>query len=154
VLEFNCRFGDPETQVILPRLRSDLLPLLTATIDGRIDDVKFELDSRAAVTVVMASEGYPGNVAAGKKISGLAECAKMPGVHVFHAGTRRENGEVISSGGRVLAVTALADTISAARDLAYAAVGRIDFEGCQYRRDIALAAGPVNVAPTDAASRA
>jgi len=154
VLEFNCRFGDPEAQVILPRLRSDLLPLLTATIDGRIDDVKIELDSRAAVTVVMASEGYPGNVVTGKKISGLAECAKMPGVHVFHAGTRREHGEVISSGGRVLAVTALGDTISAARDLAYAAVGRIDFEGCQYRRDIALAAGPVNVAPIDAASRA
>jgi phosphoribosylamine--glycine ligase len=153
VLEFNCRFGDPETQVILPRLRSDLLPLLAATIDGRIDEVKIELDARAAVTVVMASEGYPGNAVAGKKISGLAECAKIPGVHVFHAGTRRENGEVMSSGGRVLAVTALGDTISAARDLAYAAVGKIDFEGCQYRRDIALAARLVNVAATDAASR-
>jgi len=152
VLEFNCRFGDPETQVILPRLKGDLLPLLAATIDGRVDEMKIELDPRAAVTVVMASEGYPGSVVAGKKISGLAECAKIRGVHVFHAGTRRANGEIITSGGRVLAVTALGDTISAARDLAYAAVGKIDFEGCQYRRDIALAAGLANVAATDAAS--
>ena len=153
VLEFNCRFGDPETQVILPRLRGDLLPLLEATIDGRIDEVKIELDARKAVTVVMASAGYPGKVVAGKKISGLAECAQMPDVHVFHAGTRREKGEVFSSGGRVLAVTALGETITAARDLAYAAVGKIDFEGCHYRRDIALAAVPANVGATDAASR-
>jgi phosphoribosylamine--glycine ligase len=153
VLEFNCRFGDPEAQVILPRLKGDLLPLLEATIDGRIDEVEIELDQRTAVTVVMASAGYPGNVVAGKKISGLAECAQMPDVHVFHAGTRRENGEVFSSGGRVLAVTALGDTITAARDLAYAAVGKIDFEGYHYRRDIALAAVPANVGATDAASR-
>ena len=153
VLEFNCRFGDPETQVILPRLRGDLLPLLEATIDGRIDEMKIELDERKAVTVVMASAGYPGNVIAGKKISGLDACAKMPDVHVFHAGTRRENGEVFSSGGRVLAVTALGETLAAARDLAYAAVGKIDFEGCHYRRDIALAAVPANVVVTDAASR-
>ena len=153
VLEFNCRFGDPETQVILPRVKGDLLPLLEATIDGRIDEMKIELDQRNAVTVVMASAGYPGNVGAGKKISGLEACAKMPDVHVFHAGTRRENGEVFSSGGRVLAVTALGQTLAAARDLAYAAVGKIDFEGCHYRRDIALAAVPANVGATDAASR-
>jgi phosphoribosylamine--glycine ligase len=153
VLEFNCRFGDPETQVILPRVKGDLLPLLEATIDGRIDEMKIELDQRKAVTVVMASAGYPGNVGAGKKISGLEACAKMPDVHVFHAGTRRENGEVFSSGGRVLAVTALSQTLAAARDLAYAAVGKIDFEGCHYRRDIALAAVPANVGATDAASR-
>ena len=153
VLEFNCRFGDPETQVILPRVKGDLLPLLEATIDGRIDEMKIELDQRKAVTVVMASAGYPGNVVAGKKISGLDACAKMPNVHVFHAGTRRENGEVLSSGGRVLAVTALGETLAAARDLAYAAVGKIDFEGCHYRRDIALAAVPANVVVTDAASR-
>ena len=79
VLEFNCRFGDPETQVILPRLKGDLLPLLEATIDGRIDEVKIEMDERAAVTVVMASAGYPGNVQAGKKITGLDECARMEG---------------------------------------------------------------------------
>jgi phosphoribosylamine--glycine ligase len=153
VLEFNCRFGDPETQVILPRLKGDLLPLLEATIDGRIDEVKIELDQRLAVTVVMASAGYPGNVEAGKKISGLDACAQLEDVHVFHAGTRRENGEVYSSGGRVLAVTALGDTIAAARDLAYEAVGKIDFDGCHYRRDIALAAVAANVEATDAASR-
>lgn len=153
VLEFNCRFGDPETQVILPRVKGDLLPLLEATIDGRIDKMKIELDQRKAVTVVMASAGYPGNVVAGKKISGLDACTKMPNVHIFHAGTRRENGEVLSSGGRVLAVTALGETLAAARHLAYAAVGKIDFEGCHYRRDIALAAVPANVVVTDAASR-
>jgi len=153
VLEFNCRFGDPETQVVLPRLRSDLLGLLEATIDGRIDEMKIEMDDRKAVTVVMASAGYPGNVMAGKKISGLEAVAKMPDVYVFHAGTRRENGDVFSSGGRVLAVTALGETLVAARDLAYAAVSQIDFEGCHYRRDIALTGVPVTVAPSDAASR-
>jgi len=153
VLEFNCRFGDPETQVVLPRLRSDLLGLLEATIDGRIDEMKIEMDDRKAVTVVMASAGYPGNVMAGKKISGLEAVAKMPDVYVFHAGTRRENGDVFSSGGRVLAVTALGETLVAARDLAYAAVSQIDFEGCHFRRDIALTGVPVTVAPSDAASR-
>ena len=153
VLEFNCRFGDPETQVILPRLKGDLLPLLEATIDGRIDAVKIELDQRAAVTVVMASAGYPGNVQAGKKITGLDECARMEDVKVFHAGTRRENGGVVSSGGRVLSVTALGDTIATARALAYAAVGKIQFEGCHFRRDIALVAVEANVEATDGASR-
>jgi len=153
VLEFNCRFGDPETQVILPRLKGDLLPLLEATIDGRIDEVKIEMDERAAVTVVMASAGYPGNVRAGKKITGLDECAQMKDVQIFHAGTRRENGEVVSSGGRVLSVTALGDTIAAARDLAYAAVGKIQFEGCHFRRDIALVAVEANVGATDGTSR-
>jgi phosphoribosylamine--glycine ligase len=153
VLEFNCRFGDPETQVILPRLKGDLLPLLEATIDGRMDELKIELDERLAVTVVMASAGYPGQIEVGKKISGLDACAQMKNVHIFHAGTRRENGDVFSSGGRVLAVTALGNTIATARDLAYEAVGKIDFEGCHYRRDIALAAVAANVEATDAASR-
>ncbi|MGB8342265.1 MAG: phosphoribosylamine--glycine ligase [Chthoniobacterales bacterium] len=153
VLEFNCRFGDPETQVILPRLKGDLLPLLEATIDGRVDELKIEMDERPAVTVVMASAGYPGRFEAGKKISGLEACTQMANVHVFHAGTRRENDEIVSTGGRVLAVTALGDTVAAARDLAYEAVGKIHFEGCHYRRDIALAAVTIKVAPTDAASR-
>jgi phosphoribosylamine--glycine ligase len=153
VLEFNCRFGDPETQAILPRLKSDLLSLLEATIDDRIEQVKIELDPRAAVTVVMASKGYPGNVEAGKKISGLEACARMENVHIFHAGTRRANGDVVSSGGRVLAVTALGETVAAARDLAYSGVAKIDFEGCHYRRDIALAAVAANVAATDVSSR-
>jgi len=153
VLEFNCRFGDPETQVILPRLKGDLLPLLEATIDGRLDNLKIELDDRAAVTVVMASAGYPGKVEAGKKISGLEACAEMPNVQVFHAGTRLENGEILTSGGRVLAVTALGETLTKARDLAYEAVGKIRFEGCHYRRDIALAAVTHKVAASDALSR-
>jgi phosphoribosylamine---glycine ligase len=153
VLEFNCRFGDPETQVILPRLKGDLLPLLEATIDGRLGEVKIELDQRAAVTVVMASAGYPGNVQAGEEISGLEECAQMENVHVFHAGTRREQGRVLSSGGRVLSVTALGETVSAARARAYEAVAKIHFEGCQYRRDIALAAVTAKDETIDGASR-
>ncbi len=151
VLEFNCRFGDPETQVILPRLKGDLLPLLEATIDGRVDDLQIDLDPRTAVTVVMAAAGYPGQVEKGQKISGLADCARLENVQVFHAGTRREKGEVYTNGGRVLAVTALGENVAAARDLAYAAVDKIHFEGCQYRRDIALAAVGAKVETTDAA---
>jgi phosphoribosylamine--glycine ligase len=137
VLEFNCRFGDPETQVILPRLKGDLLPLLEATIDRRLTDVKIEWDGRSAVTVVMASGGYPGNYETGKKISGLEECARLNDVHIFHAGTRRVNDEVVTAGGRVLAVTALGETLAHARERAYDAVSRIHFEGAFYRRDIA-----------------
>jgi phosphoribosylamine--glycine ligase len=139
VLEFNCRFGDPETQAILPRLKSDLLPLLEATIDGQLDRVEIEWDNRPAVTVVLASRGYPEKYDVGKPISGL-ERAASKGVQIFHAGTRRESGSVLTSGGRVLALTALGDTLAAARTLAYEAVGQIEFEGCHYRRDIALGA--------------
>jgi len=138
VLEFNCRFGDPETQVILPRIRTDLLSLLNATIDGRLQDVDIELDQRVSVTVVLASAGYPGKYETGKPISGLQDAERMADVHVFHAGTKRQNGEIVSAAGRVLAVTALADTVNRARAQAYAAVDRIDFEGRQFRRDIAL----------------
>jgi phosphoribosylamine---glycine ligase len=138
VLEFNCRFGDPETQAILPRIRSDLLPLLDATIDGRLQGIEIQLDKRVAVTVVLASGGYPGKYETGKPISGLQDAEKMADVHIFHAGTKRQNGEIVSAGGRVLAVTALADTVDRARAQAYAAVDRIDFEGRQFRRDIAL----------------
>ena len=136
VLEFNCRFGDPETQAILPRLKSDLVPLLEATIDGALDRLRIEWDDRAAVTVVMASGGYPDKYEVGKPISGL-EAAASDQVQIFHAGTRRENGKVVTSGGRVLAVTALGETVAAARARAYEAVSRIDFEGNHYRRDIA-----------------
>ena len=153
VLEFNCRFGDPETQVILPRLKNDLLPLLEATIDGQLGEVKMQLDPRAAVTVVMASAGYPGNVQEGQEISGLEECRQMQSVHVFHAGTRREQGRILSSGGRVLSVTALGETVSAARARAYEAVAKINFEGCQYRHDIALAAVAAKDETIDGASR-
>ncbi|MEY2519202.1 MAG: phosphoribosylamine---glycine ligase [Verrucomicrobiota bacterium] len=139
VLEFNCRFGDPETQVILPRLKSDLLELFEATIDGTLDPTVIEWDERAAVTVVLASGGYPDKYDVGKPISGL-ETACPQAVHVFHASTRRENDAVVTAGGRVLAVTALGETIAAARAEAYKAAARIHFEGCHYRRDIALGA--------------
>src|SRR5881409_4518576 len=137
VLEFNCRFGDPETQALLPRMKSDLLPLLEATIDGTIDRCAIEWDSRAAVTVVLASAGYPGKYETGKPISGLEDAAKQD-VQIFHAGTKCANGKIRTAGGRVLAVTALGSTIKEARERAYEAVSRIQFENCQYRRDIAL----------------
>ncbi len=146
VLEFNCRFGDPETQAILPRLRSDLVDLIDATIDGTLEEAAIEFDARPAVTVVMASGGYPGSYEQGKPITGLAECGQLPNVHVFHAGTRRENGNVVTAGGRVLAVTALGENVSLARERAYEAVARIHFEGCHFRRDIAVPATAASVA--------
>jgi phosphoribosylamine--glycine ligase len=138
VLEFNCRFGDPETQVLLPRMKSDLLPLLEATIDGKIEVSAIEWDTRAAVTVVLASGGYPGKYERGKSISGLDQAAKLEDVQIFHAGTKRDGSDVKTVGGRVLAVTALGSTLETARARAYEAVSRIDFENCHYRRDIAL----------------
>jgi phosphoribosylamine---glycine ligase len=143
VLEFNCRFGDPETQAILPRLKSDLLPLLEATIDGNLAKCAIDWDTRAAVTVVLASGGYPGKYETGKTISGLADAAKLEDVQVFHAGTKRVDSEVKTAGGRVLAITALGPTLEAARTRAYEAVSRIDFENCHYRRDIASNAIPL-----------
>ena len=144
-LEFNCRFGDPETQVLLPRMKSDLLPLLEATIDGKIDKSTIEWDARAAVTVVLASAGYPGKYETGKTISGLDDAAKLEDVRIFHAGTKRDAGEIKTAGGRVLAVTALGSTIEAARTRAYEAVSRIHFENCHYRHDIALSAVTANI---------
>ena len=138
VLEFNCRFGDPETQAILPRMKSDLLPLLDAAIDGQLANCDIEWDERPAVTVVLASAGYPDKPETGKWISGLDEAAKFADVQIFHAGTRSVNNEVVTAGGRVLAVTALGPSLEAARTRAYEAASRIHFEGCQYRRDIAL----------------
>ena len=140
VVEFNCRFGDPETQAILPRMKSDLLPLLEATIDGKIDDCTIEWDERAAVTIVLASGGYPGKYETGQPISGLDDAAKLKDVQIFHAGTRRANSEAVTVGGRVLAVTALGSTMEAARSRAYASVSAVHFDGCHYRRDIALGA--------------
>jgi len=145
VLEFNCRFGDPETQALLPRMKSDLLPLLEATIDGKIERCAIEWDTRAAVTVVLASGGYPGKYEGGKLISGLDAAAKLEDVQIFHAGTKRDGSEVKTAGGRVLAVTALGSTLEAARARAYEAVSRIHFENCHYRRDIALNAVAANV---------
>ncbi|MDB6148240.1 MAG: phosphoribosylamine--glycine ligase [Spartobacteria bacterium] len=138
VLEFNCRFGDPETQAILPRMKSDLLTLLEATMEGTIDQHSVDWDGRPAVTVVLASGGYPDKYETGKPITGLEEAGGLDDVHIFHAGTQQLNGRIVTAGGRVLAVTALAPTIEAARARAYDAVSQIHFEGCHYRRDIAL----------------
>ena len=145
VLEFNCRFGDPETQALLPRMKSDLLPLLEATIDGKLEQCAIEWDTRAAVTVVLASGGYPGKYETGKSISGLEQATNLQNVQIFHAGTKCDAREVRTAGGRVLAVTALGSTLETARARAYEAVSLIDFENCHYRRDIALNAVAANV---------
>jgi phosphoribosylamine--glycine ligase len=138
-LEFNVRFGDPETQAVLPRLRSDLLDLLLrASRPGGLRGVQLDWDERAAVTVVLASRGYPAGSSAGDVIRGLAEVP--PEAEVTHAGTRRQDGEVVTAGGRVLNVTALGPTLRSAREAAYAAAEFIQFDGRQLRRDIAAAA--------------
>ena len=136
-LEFNVRFGDPETQPILMRLKSDLLEVMLAVCDGRLDDVSIEWDPRPAVCVVMSSGGYPGDYEKGKVINGLEEAGKLDDVVVFHAGTADEDGKVVTAGGRVLGVTAIGETISEAKKKAYEAVDKISFEGAYCRRDIA-----------------
>jgi phosphoribosylamine--glycine ligase len=145
VLEFNCRFGDPETQALLPRMKSDLLPLLEATIDGNIEQRAIEWDTRATVTVVLASGGYPGKYETGKSISGLDQADRLGDVQIFHAGTKRDGSNVKTAGGRVLAVTALGSTLETARARAYEAVAHIHFENCHYRSDIALNAVVANM---------
>lgn len=136
VVEFNARFGDPETQAILPRLQSDLVEPFQAILSGELDKVRLEWDPRAAVCVVMASGGYPGNYRTGYPIYGLEDAEREEDVIVFHAGTRREGERVVTDGGRVLGVTALAPTLPEAIERAYAAVEKIRFEGAYYRRDI------------------
>jgi phosphoribosylamine--glycine ligase len=140
VLEFNARFGDPETQVYLTRLENDLVEVLEASIDGTLGNVELRWRPDASVCVVMASGGYPGSYAKGKAITGLAEAAKMSKIKVFHAGTATSGDQIITNGGRVLGVTAWASTLSVARDAAYTAVDRIHFEGAHFRRDIAAKA--------------
>lgn len=140
VLEFNCRFGDPETQPILMRLDSDLVEAMEASIDGRTSDGDFKWSDDAAVCVVMASGGYPGAYESGKKMSGLDEAAKLEGVKVFHAGTSGHNGDFLTAGGRVLGVTARAAELQTAVNHAYEACGKIAFEGAHYRKDIAARA--------------
>jgi len=137
VLEFNVRFGDPETQPILMRLKSDLLEVCMAVCEGRLDDVTLVWDERPAVCVVMASGGYPGSYEKGKVVTGLEAAEAENDVAVFHAGTKKRNGDVVTNGGRVLGVTAVAETIEAAQKKTYAAVEKIRFEGAYYRRDIA-----------------
>jgi len=136
VIEFNCRFGDPEAQVVLPRLKTDLLDLMEATIDGTLDERNLEWDPRPAMCVVVASGGYPGSYEKGKPIAGLGVLADMDDVIVFHAGTALKDGQVVTSGGRVLGITALGADLKAARDRCYDAVGKLAFEGARYRLDI------------------
>ena len=138
VLEFNCRFGDPETQPILMRLGSDLVEAIEASIEGRVSDGDFRWSQDASVCVVMASGGYPGTIEVGKKITGIEEANKLAGVKVFHAGTSTRDGDYYTAGGRVLGVTARAKDLPAAVARAYAAVEKIEFDGAHYRRDIAL----------------
>lgn len=136
VLEFNARFGDPETQAILPRLSSDLIELLEATVSGRLSEVTPRWSSGASVCVVLASKGYPDRAETGKPIVGLTEVTALKDVLVFHAGTREQEGRIVTAGGRVLGITALGDSIRSARRKAYDAVSMIEFDGCYFRRDI------------------
>jgi phosphoribosylamine--glycine ligase len=140
VLEFNARFGDPETQVYLTRLENDLVELLDASVNSTLDKIELKWKSAASVCVVMASGGYPGNYAKGKPVRGLDDAAKLPDVKVFHAGTAKSGNEIITSGGRVLGVTALGKDLKAAQTAAYAAVEKIHFDGAHFRRDIAAKA--------------
>jgi len=136
ILEFNARFGDPETQVYLPRLANDLVELFEATLDGTLNKVNLRWRNEAAVCVVMASGGYPGAYERGKVIVGLSEAARLPAVKVFHAGTRREGDSIVTNGGRVFGVTAWAENLDLARQKAYEAVSNIRFAGAFSRRDI------------------
>jgi phosphoribosylamine---glycine ligase len=138
VIEFNARFGDPETQVILPRLKTDLMDIFLACVSGGLDQLQLEWSEQAAVCVIMASAGYPGPYEKGEVITGLE--TQSENTVVFHSGTAKENGQVVTNGGRVLGVTAIGDTIEMARSGAYAAVNQIHFDGAHYRTDIAASA--------------
>lgn len=136
-VEFNCRFGDPETQVVLPRLKTDLVDILLATVEGRLDEIDIEWSDEAAVCVVLASGGYPGPYEKGKRITGLD---KVEQSIVFHAGTAQHDGHIVTNGGRLLGVTALGRELTEARQKAYADIEKIEYEGKHYRTDIALKA--------------
>ena len=137
VLEFNARFGDPETQVLLPRLRTDLVDVMVACASGELADIELEWSDQWAVSVVLASAGYPGSYKKGFEIFGIADAEALEGVTVYHAGTKVDDtGALVTNGGRVLNVTALGDSFEAARDLAYEACGKISWEGMTYRRAI------------------
>jgi phosphoribosylamine---glycine ligase len=136
LVEYNCRFGDPETQVMMPRLKSDLLTALVAMRDGMLKEIDLRWSDDVALTVAMASNGYPGNYEKGHVITGLEEAASLPGVQIFHAGTERRDSRVLAVGGRVLNVTATGATVAEAQARAYAAVDKIHWEGAFCRRDI------------------
>lgn len=136
VLEFNARFGDPEAQALLPRLENDLIEIIEAIIDERLNTIKLKWSKKPAVAVVIASGGYPGHYEKGKIINGLDKASSLPQTIIFHAGTKKQDSNIITSGGRVLAVTSLADTLDDAISTAYKAVNMIQFEGAHYRKDI------------------
>jgi len=136
VLEFNARFGDPEAQPLLIRLKGNLSEVMIKAVEGKLSEVNLEWDERPAVCVVMASGGYPGTYEKGKVITGIPDAEKLPDVVVFHAGTKKENDRLVTSGGRVLGVTAVGADLSAAIGRAYEAVDRITWEGAYYRKDI------------------
>ncbi len=136
VLEFNCRFGDPECQPLLMRLKTDLVDIMEAVVDERLDEITLEIDPRPTVCVVMASGGYPGPYDTGKVISGLEDAAKLKDVFVYHAGTAMDGDKVVTSGGRVLGITSTGDTLTGAIDQAYKAVSCISWDGCYFRKDI------------------
>jgi phosphoribosylamine--glycine ligase len=136
VLEYNARFGDPETQAILARLDSDLVEGLEACVEGRLSDTEFRWKPGASACVVASSRGYPGSYTTGRRITGLEAAGEVPGIEVFHAGTSLIDGEYFTSGGRVLGVTAAADTLQGALALAYEGLGHIHFDGMYFRRDI------------------
>lgn len=140
VLEFNVRFGDPETQAILPRLKSDILEPMLACTEGSLSGIRLDWTEESCVTVVLASGGYPGDYKVGYEIKGLDEASSGEGVTIFHAGTKLKNGKVVTSGGRVLNVSALGKDFTQARERAYAAIDKIHFEDMHYRKDIALRA--------------
>ncbi|MEK7850791.1 MAG: phosphoribosylamine--glycine ligase, partial [Deltaproteobacteria bacterium] len=136
VLEYNARFGDPETQPLMMRMKSDLIEVMDAVIDGRLKEITLEWDKKAAVCVVMAAGGYPGDYRKGDEIKGLDDAARMDGAMVFHAGTSNYRGMVATNGGRVLGVTALGSDIREAINKAYQAVSKITWNGAHYRKDI------------------
>jgi phosphoribosylamine--glycine ligase len=136
LVEFNVRFGDPECQVLMLRLGSDLLPALIACAQGRLDEVSLDWKPEAAITVVMAANGYPGGYEKGTEIKGLDEASEVDGVTVFHAGTRAEGGRILANGGRVLSVSATGRDLAEAQARAYRAIDRIDWPGGFCRRDI------------------
>ena len=140
VLEFNARFGDPETQVILPRLQNDLVDVMLACAEQRLDEVELSWCDDWAVSVVLTSAGYPGSYEKGKVITGIEDAEALDGVTVYHAGTREQDGQILTNGGRVIDVTALGATFEEARNLAYDACEKIDFEGKTLRHDIGLRA--------------
>ena len=136
VIEYNVRFGDPEAQAVMPLVDGELLPLIAAAADGDVGDARIVLKSGVSVAVVLASAGYPGATTGGAVISGLEAAVRLPDVSVFHAGTGRRDGRIVTAGGRVLTVVATGSNYQAAIDRAYEAVSLISFEGMQYRRDI------------------